>query len=318
MTQKMLKAASLEAEPGQRVAGMVTIPLAGIDLDIPVVLINGAETGPLLCVTAGIHGAEYASIEAAVRLGQSLDPDSLRGQVIIVPIANPPAFKARSIYVAPPDGKNLNRQFPGYARGTFSQALAHWLFQEIIRQGDAYVDLHGGDLVEALAPFVIHFRSQDEAVDQASAEMAKSFGIRYVLQGSTPGSTYAAASAVGIPAILAEAGGQGIWAEEDVELLHTGVRRIMAGLGMIDPLPALSRQAVLLHDWRWLRSEVDGLFYPRVGVGDRVQAGQFLGRVADVFGSTLQSAHAPIEGIVLFQVSSLAMNAGDPLLAIAA
>ena len=78
MIDRKLRVADLEAAPGQRVAAVVTIPVAGIDLDIPIVLINGAETGPVLCVTAGIHGAEYASIEAAVRLGQELDPGSLR------------------------------------------------------------------------------------------------------------------------------------------------------------------------------------------------------------------------------------------------
>lgn len=313
----MLELAGLTAAPGQRTFGTLTTRLAEVDVQHPVFLINGAEPGPTLVVTAGVHGAEYASVEAALRLGQTLDPSTLHGQVIVVPIVSPTAFRARSIYVTPEDGKNPNRQFPGETKGTFSQALAYWLFNEVIRRADYFIDLHGGDLVEALVPFVIHFQSENPEVNQASVDMARSFGIYYVLQGSTPGSTYAAASQFGIPSILAEAGGQGIWTEETTELLHQGIRRVMTHLGMTQSGP-LSEIPVVLYDrWAWLRSEHDGVFYPKVAAGDQVTAGQDLGRVADVFGNTLQPLTAPMSGVVLFLVTSLAMNSGDPLLAIA-
>ena len=108
-------------------------------------------------MTAGVHGAEYASIAAALDLGQSLEPNDLRGQVIVVPVMNSPAFRARSIYVSPLDGKNLNRVFPGQALGTASEQIADWVFSNVIRQAEYYVDLHGGDLIEALVPFTIFF-----------------------------------------------------------------------------------------------------------------------------------------------------------------
>jgi len=296
---------------------MVTTKVTGVEVQHPLFLINGARPGPTLVVTAGIHGAEYASVEAALRLGQTLPADTLQGQVIVLPIANPAAFAARSIYVTPPDGKNLNRQFPGAAQGTYSQALAYWLFDQVIRRADAYIDLHGGDLIEALVPFVIHFPTGHPTLDQASTDMARAFGIEYVLQGNTPGSAYAAAAQANIPAILAEAGGQGIWSEENIELLHQGVRRVMAHLGMIESVPATTPTPVMLDRWAWLRAESDGVFYPQVVAGGQVSAGQDLGRVADVFGHTLQSLVAPMDGVVLFLVTSLAMNKGDPLLAIA-
>lgn len=317
MSQEAFQVAGLTVQPGQRLAEIVNVRLAGMDLEFPIFLINGSQPGPTLSVTAGIHGAEYASVEAGLRLGRTLNPDELHGRVIIFPVANPLAFAARSIYITPPDGKNLNRQFPGQAQGTFSQALAYWLFTEIIRRGDAYIDLHGGDMIEALVPFVIHFRTNQTELDRAAAAMAQSFGIHYVLQGETPGSTYASAAAAGIPAILAEAGGQGIWTEETVGLLETGVRRVMAHLEMLGEPSPVAEPPVMLEHWEWLRSEADGLFYPTVQVGERVRAGQDLGRVADVFGNTLQSLAAPIDGTVLFLVTSLAMNAGDPLLAVA-
>lgn len=317
MKEMVLEVAGLKASPGQRLASTLTIPVAGVEVQLPIFLINGVHSGPTLAVTAGIHGAEYASVEAALRLGRSLDPGQLHGQVIVAPIANPSAFAARSIYITPADGKNLNRQFPGLAQGTFTQVLAHWLFTEIIAKGDAYVDLHGGDMIEALVPFVLHYRSDDASVNEASARLAHAFGIRYILQGSTPGSTYVAASKAGIPAVLAEAGGQGVWNEETVGILSNGLSRVLAQLGMLDSPLAPVEEVVELDRWAWLRADVDGVFYPAVDVGATVVTGQNLGRVADVFGATLQQLNAPLGGVVLFLVSSLAMNRGDPLLAIA-
>jgi uncharacterized protein len=321
MNRTVLTLADLSIEPGQRLARMVAIQVAGVEVHLPVYLINGAGPGKTLVLTAGIHGAEYPCVEAALRLGQTLDPASLRGKVIIVPSANPVAFAARSIYVSPPDGKNLNRQFPGEAGGTFSQALAHWLFTHLIRQGDAYIDLHGGDMIEALVPFVMYQLTGQEELDAVSESMALSFGIRHVLRGQRTsgigGATHVAAANAGVPAILAEAGGQGVWDEESVGILVQGVRRVMATLDMIESAERPGEAPVILPGWSWLRAEANGLFYPSVHIGDRVKAGQDLGRVADFFGVTLQSIQAPQDGIVLFLVTSLAMNAGDPLLAIA-
>lgn len=319
MTTQALQVLDYTVPLGQRLGVLHRMSLAQVPVEMPLFLVNGARPGPRLTVTAGVHGAEYASIEAALRLGRTLDPATLSGQVVIAPIVNPLAFSARSIYVTPVDGKNLNRQFPGRAGGTFSQALAHWLYESLLRPSDAYIDLHGGDLVEALEPFSIIASTGDDAVDRASLDLANAFGIHYVLRGETPGSTYQAAARAGVPAVLAEAGGQGIWAEENVNLLANGVRRVMHHLGMVSTQPEAPQEApVLLKRWSWLRAEHDGLFYPRVQVGQQVTEGQDLGAVTDVFGDPMQPVTAPISGVVLFLVTSLAMNQGDPLLAIAA
>jgi hypothetical protein len=318
MSKDVLKVGSLAANCGEKCFGSNEFPVDGRPYRLPAWLINGSEDGPTVVVTAGVHGAEYASIAAALDVGQSLDPKDLRGQVIVVPVMNVPSFRARSIYVCALDGKNLNRVFPGNALGTASEQIADWVFGNVIRQAEYYVDLHGGDLIEALVPFTIFFRSGNDRVDRLSQEMAQVFGISYLVRSETPGSTFCAAARAGIPSILAEAGGQGIWTPADVALHTDGLRRLMRHLAMIpggapEPLPS-----TLLERFLWLRSEHEGFWYPAVSVGEQVRAGQELGRVTDYEGHVLQQAISPADGCVLFIVSSLAINDTDPLLAVGA
>lgn len=124
------------------------------ELEIPFAIIEGAEEGPCLLVTAGVHGSEYRSIEAAVQLMKT-KPEEIKGTLIVLPILNVEAFHRRNIYVMPQDGKNLNRMFPGKPDGTTSEQLAYWLVTEVFPKADAYIDCHGGDLDEGLAPFTI-------------------------------------------------------------------------------------------------------------------------------------------------------------------
>ncbi|HLW81915.1 MAG TPA: succinylglutamate desuccinylase/aspartoacylase family protein [Candidatus Acidoferrales bacterium] len=318
MSSQLLKVGALSAAPGEKRYGSNEFPAGGQPYRLPMWLINGNSDGPTLVVTAGVHAAEYASIAAALELGRSLDPQTLRGRVIVVPVMNMPAFTTRSIYVCPLDGRNLNRVFPGNAHGTASEQIADWVFRNVISQAGYYVDLHGGDLIEALVPFTIFFRSSNEGVDQVSLEMAKIFGVHFLVCSETPGSTFCAASRAGIPSILAESGGQGIWTPSDVALHTNGLHRLMRYLDM---LPGGAPQPVpftLLEQFLWLRSEHAGFWYPAVAVNEKVKAGQDLGCVKNCEGRVLQTAISPADGVVLFIVSSLAINQTDPLLAVGA
>ena len=310
-------------EPGTTKAGLIGIAIGDIKFDLPFSLVKGKAAGERLVVTAGIHGAEYPCVEAAIRLSQSIDASRLRGEVLIIPSANPVAFRARSIYVTPPDGKNLNRVFPGDRSGTFTEVWASILFEHVISTADAYIDLHGGDMIEALVPFTACYEVENRTVTEKSRLMARSFGIEHVLvhplnpDGGPSGMTVLNAARAHVPAILAEAGGQGVWNESDVNILKEGVERVLHALNMLDSETFNDVDQTLLTGWSWLRAEYDGLFYPTVAVGDVVIKGEPMGRVADFFGVTLQELTAPTSGVVLFLVTSLAMNQNDPLLAIA-
>ncbi len=130
-----------------------TIDLAG--LDVPLVEISGSEDGPLLTVIAGVHGCEYASMDGVRRWTRSLQTRDLRGRVVAVPVLNLPAFRARTPFVVPDDGKNLNRCFPGDPAGP-GRPLAYAAFTQLITGSDAYIDAHCGDMVEALEPFTLY------------------------------------------------------------------------------------------------------------------------------------------------------------------
>jgi predicted deacylase len=314
-----LAVAGLVAQPGERVSGLVEVDLGAAVVSIPVVLINGGRAGRRVGITAGIHGAEYVSIAALRRVVMELDPADVDGSIVAVLTANPAAFAARSIYLNPLDRKNLNRVFPGYAAGTASERLAAWLYENVIAPSNLFIDMHCGDMNEALVSFSGIELIGEPEVDALSRRVAEAYGLDYLVVGPLPGSTTTAAATRGIPAVLAEVGGQGLWPAADVARHAAGLRRALVAAGSLPPSAATGPAGVvsrLLSQEAWLRSDVTGYWHPLVGVGDEVAAGQPVGEVRDAFGTVLGAVDAPIGGVILFLVTSLAMNAGDPLLAI--
>jgi hypothetical protein len=167
-------------------------------------------------------------------------------------------------------------------------------------------------------PFSIVKRTGDTALDEQALALAAAFGLPNIVASEVKGSTIAAAADAGIPAVLAEVGGQGLWPEHEVRQMSEGLQRALAYAGMLQVEAPPAPPTRILEAFEWLRSQHDGLFYPACNVGDTVKAGQILGRVADYLGNPLQVAASPVDGVVLFLVTTLAMNAGDPLLAVGA
>ena len=316
--QSPVTVGTLVAAPGTRAAGLVPVDLGAVTLELPILVVNGTRPGPRVAVTAGVHGAEYVSIAALREVALALDPAAVRGSLVAVLTANPAAFAGRTIYVNPIDGLNLNREFPGDAAGSPTQRLAHWLTTNVIAGSDVFVDMHCGDMNEALVSFTGIEDTGDAAVDARSRELAEAYGLRYLLIGPSPGTTTTAAAMLGIPAVLGEVGGQGRWPAEDVELHAAGFRRVLRTAGLIDEAPDAPRHATeLLPAEAWMRASASGYWHPAVVVGQRVASGDPIGEVQNAFGTVLERPTATIDGIVIFLVSSLAMNAGDPLLALA-
>ncbi len=295
--------------------------LAGISTSIPVIRIDGFAEGPALLITAGIHGAEYPGIEALVRLGQTISPETFRGTLVLVPIANGSAFRERCAFITPPDGKNLNRTFPGDPNGSYTQQLAHVLIERLMSPADAYVDLHSGDLVESLHPFTSYVLTDNEIVDKRSEEMARAFGFETVIRFSAKdreSMSHVAAATRGTPSLLAEIGGQGVWHDGEVLSFLAGIASLMNCLEMTTPPIGSEVQPIFYDRFDWHHSKVEGLWYPAVHTGERVKAGETLGEVKTIFGERLQEIVADDDGLNVFMLSALSTRPGDPLIGLAA
>ncbi len=320
MSTNPITVGEIAAAPGGRAQGFLTTEAGrGVTIRMPVVVINGANDGPVFVVTAGVHGAEYPGIEAAIRLSHTLAPAAVRGAVIIVPVVSVAAFQRRAIYVNPLDGINLNRVCPGNPAGTITEMTAALLFQHIIAQADYYIDLHGGDMIEALIPFTLYYRSGNEKVDAASKAMAEAYGIPIIL-GNTVlrGGTYGAAAAMGKPAILTESGGQGILDEPSVQTHVRGVLNVLKRFGGLAGTPEAGPPPTYFNRFVWLAAEQECVYYPKVTVGQQVREGDVVAEFTDLFGDKIGELRSPATGPVLFLVTSPAINKNDPLMAIGA
>jgi predicted deacylase len=281
------------------------------DLEHPAFEARGKTDGPHLALIGGIHGCEYSSIAAVTKVMKELDTDELSGSITAVPVVSMESYIRRSPFVIPEDGKNLNRSFPGSYDGSYSEVLARSIYDTLIEPADALIDLHGGDMVEALEPFSIYATS--DVTDEADA-LAVAFGLRYVVReepqaGGLGGMTTTAAARAGIPAIIAEAGGCGLLSKDAVDLLAAGVRNALHQLGMLpgepDP-PAAPQQRVGRFDW--LRCAKAGWWAPSVGAGDTVAAGDRLGEIRDLWGEVHEEIVAASDGVVLFLTTSPAVG----------
>ena len=176
-----LTVGSVTAAPGQLVSGWIEVP-DGVDpgTRIPVTVANGATQGSVLALVAGTHGSEYTSILALQLLRPQLEPARMRGAAILVHMANPPAFYGRRIYYSP-DGKNLNRVYPGKPDGTMSERMAHTITREVIDRCTHLADMHCGDGNESLRPYTYWIVGGDAAVDAQSRDLALAYGLDHIL-----------------------------------------------------------------------------------------------------------------------------------------
>lgn len=137
---------------------------------LPIVLVKGTESGPTFTIIAGIHGYEYPPILAVQEFLTEIEPSCLKGNLIVIPMANVASFYARTPFINPIDGKNLNNVFPGRQDGSVTEQIAHIITRDIIPQSDVFLDIHAGDANEDLLPFICYYDKTDSPQQTALAD----------------------------------------------------------------------------------------------------------------------------------------------------
>ena len=308
------------ARPGEKVSGYIEVAAAADEgTRIPISVVHGAKPGAVLALVAGTHGYEYTSIIALQRLLPRLDPAKMAGSVILVHIAGPPTFYGRRIYYGP-DGKNLNRMYPGRRDGTVSERIAEAITREVIARSTHLADLHCGDGNESLRPYSYWMISDQPAVDEASKQMALAFGLDHIVidrdRGRDPAkSAYTAMTAIlrGKPAITTESGGMGLTDHASVAAQEAGALSLLAHLKILDAPSVRVEKAVWYDKSEVLRTPETGIWQPVVDKMQSVAAGALIGRVTDPFGKVLHEARAPFGGEVLYVIGTPPVTQGEPL-----
>ena len=247
------------AASGQTATGFLRVP-AGVDAatDIPVIVVNGAKSGPVLALVSGAHGTEYASIIALEKLIPALDPAELSGTVVLLPLVNVPSFLQKVPHVNPIDKKSMNRYYPGKPDGTQTDRVSYLITKEVVDRCDYLIDYHGGDLDESLRPYAYWGPTGNVDQDRKSREMVLAFGLDHIIiwreRPIDPAATRYldnTASVHGKPSIVVEAGHAGTTETDDIALLVNGTLSTMRALKM------LPGNAHVIENPVWLDQIVD-------------------------------------------------------------
>lgn len=305
-----------ELEMPENRTGEIFLPLKD-GTEIPVAVIAGQKPGKTILITAGMHPDEYVGIEAAVELARELDPDRVRGKILIVMAAGRTAFEDRDVRAGVDESQNLYLVFPGKADGTPVERHADAIVSQCFPGVDYMVDLHSGCMFESLTPHVYYAGKADPAVMEQSREMARQMDVPYMVRsGVSRGGAYNYASSCGIPAVLLERGGQGSRTEEEVYSDKRDIYNLLIRLGIYEAQKEDRTYYPLDVDKLVLQyAEYTGLWYPEKKPGDLFERGEILGNVKDYSGEILETCYASHDGVVLYQTETLAIGENTPMIA---
>lgn len=297
-------------KPGRKV--QIELPFArvvtGATESLPVKVINGRSAGPNIWLSAAIHGDELNGLQIIRRVIRDLDAKNLRGAVIAVPIVNPLGFINQSRYL--PDRRDLNRSFPGSARGSTASRLAHLFMEQIVEQCTVGLDLH-----TATNHRINHPQIRANLDDTTTLDLARAFGAPFSIHARLrDGSLRQAAAERGKTVLLYEAGQAHRFDDDAVETGVTGVLRTLRVMGMIDARLPRVKPTRLIRRSRWVRARRGGIADIEVKLGEAVATGQALGSISDAFGMRPTQVKAPETGWVIARSLRPLVNSGDSLI----
>ncbi|MEY4460702.1 MAG: hypothetical protein RL429_691 [Bacteroidota bacterium] len=292
--------------------------LSGTEIHMPVHVFRSERPGPTVLLSGGLHGDEVNGIEAVRRMmSLGLFNDLPCGNVVAIPIINVYGFLFFSREV--PDGKDVNRSFPGSTQGSLASLVAHTLTDKVLPHIDLAVDFHTGGASRTNTPQVRYDPEDPDAI-----RYAKAFGAPLAMASSLiPGSLRAQGRSMGVPIVVYE-GGESMRLEEPaVKEAIRGTKRLLASLGMYAPKPPKVRGLKDRHgkhsaprhlsQTTWVRAEASGLFSFERESGQAIAEGELIGRIRNPYDSYSVKVFAPFDGFIIGHNNMPLVHRGDAL-----
>lgn len=295
--------------PGERRTLSIPISrqLTGLSASLALQVLHGARPGPCVFVSAAIHGDEINGIAIVQRLSQNLDPAAMAGTLLLAPAVNIYGVVNQARYL--PDRRDLNRSFPGNARGSLAAQLAHTFLEHVIAPCTLGIDLHTAAVHRYNLPQI-----RIAADNPYLVELAMAFGAPVIVESPLrDGSMRELAQARGTPMLLLEAGEALRFDETSIRIGTEGVGRVLAHIGMIAADDGLTSVGIPARANRtvWVRAPRGGIAHAEKRSGDVVHEGDRLGMVTGLFGEDAMEMTSPIAGIVIGHATLPVVNQGD-------
>ncbi|MDH4263027.1 MAG: succinylglutamate desuccinylase/aspartoacylase family protein [Spirochaetia bacterium] len=269
----------------------------GTGINIPYVLIKGAQKGCKGVILSAIHGDELNGIQIIHKLTEVIDPENFAGELLMLPIANVPGFNLHSRYL--PDRRDLNRLFPGQENGSEGSRLAWCIWQYFIQDADFGIDLHSASYNRWNYPHVRGNMRKEKV-----RKMAAAFGTNIVIHSKgVKGSLRREAAMRGIPFILFEAGQTNRFESDIVEISVNGILGVLNQMKMIPDSEKFEKipqpSTTFYGKSEWIRADNGGLFVPRRFPGDPVQPDDILGDIHSIHGDITGNIKSKTEGRII-------------------
>ena len=293
------------------------ITMDGIEVKFLAHIFEGGGAGPTVYVGAATHGNELQGVEICRRLAEELDPKSLKGNLIVVPVQNPMAFKHR-VRLNPIDGKDLDRLYPGTPEGTATERLANTLYSKLASTADVVIDLHSGGIGSMNIPHIYVPSKKPTRTKHTSLELAKAFGAD-VLIDTKPGVDYHfdlehlspyCCNSHGAAGLYPEMGEGGHVSEHYVQFGLRGVKNVLRKLGMLSGAVEEQGKQRVATRTSVARTKTSGILLTRYELGQEVRKGEVIAEVVGVFGGR-EEILAPTDGIIHWTVTFGNIGAGE-------
>ncbi|QSZ43129.1 succinylglutamate desuccinylase [Sulfurimonas aquatica] len=276
-------------------------------------VIRGKEDGPVVFISAAIHGDELNGIEIIRRLRNLELLQGLKGTLILVPIVNIYGVMNQSRYL--PDRRDLNRNFPGSDKGSLAARIADIFFNEIVKKCDLGIDLHTGSLHRSNLPQI-----RTNLDNKYTFRLATAFEAPVVLHSELrDGSLRAVAQDAGVPTLLYESGEALRFDEQSIRIGVKGIVNVLSANGMLpDLLTTKSKKfPVVARSSQWLRATDSGIIRTVKALGDTVQEGEIMAYINEPLDDNIYEIVAPYDGIIIGKSEMPLIQEGDAVFHIA-